>query len=32
MAITLNTIYKNNNKTIMWYFENSDNNIKNAYY
>lgn len=32
MAITLNTIYKNNNKTIMWYFESSDNNEKNAYY
>ena len=32
MAITLNTIYKNNNKTIMWYFESSDNNRKNAYY
>ena len=32
MAVTVNTIYKNNNKTIMWYIENSDSNEKNAYY
>ena len=33
MAMTMNnTIYKNNNKTIMWYFENSNDNKTNAYY
>ena len=32
MGMTLNTAYKNNNKTIMWYFENSNNNKGNAYY
>nr|DAD96888.1 MAG TPA: hypothetical protein [Siphoviridae sp. ct5op20] len=32
MATTMNTIYKNNNKTIMWYFKNSDDNKTNAYY
>ena len=32
MAVTLNTIYKNNNKTIMWYFESSNDNKKNAYF
>lgn len=32
MAMTLNAIYKNNNKTIMWYLESSDNNKNNAYY
>lgn len=32
MAATVNTIYKNSNKTIVWYIENPDNNKKNAYY
>lgn len=32
MAMLVNTVYKNNNKTIMWYFESSDNDKRNPYY
>lgn len=32
MAGTVNTVYKNNNKTIMWYIENSDSDKRDAYY